>query len=339
MANIVFLNRFYAARQQAGRTLIELMISMAIGLAITAAVSGAYLSTASTARVAGEMAGMSDTGQIAMLMLGDSIRQAGYGEIVGSDVSFGAANIDAYRSQTLFGDGAHIAGCTGARFIDDTLNAPVCGAVSDVNFDSLMVRFQGDTAVAPAQGRIDDCLGTQVPLEALPAGHLGHMRAAVPPMVRPMVQNVYFGINNGLSCRGNGRAAIVDAFGVAQQLVSNVEQFKVFYGFDDIRYANPDTTGGASMRSIRDADYLNARPGAWDYVVTVHVCMVIRSDPDAGGGINMRAAYQYTSCPMSPAEASGAMPVSSAKDSVVRRTYNQVFTVRSRSTANPIQTF
>jgi hypothetical protein len=339
MTTLITLNGLQAARRLGGRTLIELMISMAIGLAITAAVSGAYLSTASTARVAGEMAGMADTGQIAMLMLGDSIRQAGYGEIIGSDVSFGAANIDAYRSQTLFGGGAHIAGCSGARFTDDTLSAPVCDAVSNVNFDSLMVRFQGDTAVAPAQGRIDDCLGTQVPLEALPAGHLGHMRAAVPPMVRPMVQNVYFGINNGLSCRGNGRAAIGDAFGVAQQLVSNVEQFKVFYGFDDVRYANPNTTGGASMRSIRDATYLNLLPGAWDYVVTVHVCMVIRSDPDAGGGMSMRAAYQYTSCPMNPAEASGAMPVRQAEDSAVRRTYNQVFTVRSRSTANPIQTF
>jgi type IV pilus assembly protein PilW len=335
MTTLITLNGLQAARRQGGRTLIELMISMAIGLAITAAVSGAYLSTAGTARVAGEMAGMADTGQISMLMIGDSIRQAGYGEIIGSDVSFGAANIDAYRSQTLFGGGAHIAGCSGARFADDTVNAPVCGAVVDVNFDSLMVRFQGDTAVAPAQGRIDDCLGTQVPLEALPVNHLGLLRTAS----RPMVQNVYFGTNNGLSCRGNGRVAIGDAFGVAQQLVSNVEQFKVFYGFDDIRYTNPNTTGGASMRSIRDADYLNARPGAWDYVVTVHVCMVIRSDPDAGRGMSMRAAYQYTSCPMSPAEASGAMPVSNAADSAVRRTYNQVFTVRSRSTANPIQTF
>ena len=335
MATIVFLNDFYAARQQGGRTLIELMISMAIGLAITAAVSGAYLSTASTARVAGEMASMADTGQISMLMIGNSIRQAGYGEIIGSDVSFGAANIDAYRSQTLFGGGAHIAGCSGARFADDTSNEPVCGAVVDANFDSLMVRFQGDTAVAPAQGRIDDCLGTQVPLEALPVNHLGLLRAAS----RPMVQNVYFGTNNGLSCRGNGRATTLAAFGEAQQLVSNVEQFKVFYGFDDIRYTNPNTTGGASMRSMRDAGYLNARPGAWDYVVTVHVCMVIRSDPDAGGGISMRAAYQYTSCPMSAAQASGAMPVKQAQDSAVRRTYNQVFTVRSRSTANPIQTF
>ncbi len=324
---------------QGGRTLIELMISLAIGLAITAAVSGAYLSTARTSRVAGEMAGMSDTGQLAMLMIGDSIRQAGYGEIVGSDVTFGAANIDAYRSQTLFGDGAHLAGCTGALFADDTISTPTCAAATNVNFDTLMVRFQGDTAVAPAQGRIDDCLGAQVPNEPLPAGHLGHMRAALPPMVRPMVQNVYFGTNNALSCRGNGRAAVGDAFAAAQQLVGNVEQFKVFYGFDDVRFANPNSTLGASIRSIRDASYLNARAGSWDHVVTVHVCMLIRSDPDAGRGMSMSADYQYTSCPMTAAQASGSMPLSQATDSAVRRTYNQVFTVRSRSTANPIQSF
>jgi len=335
MVKLITLNRLQAARQQAGRTLIELMISLAIGLAITAAVSGAYLSTASTARVAGEMAGMSDTGQIAMLMIGDSIRQAGYGEIIGSDVSFGSANVDAYRSQTLFAGGAHIAGCNSAQFADDTSSTPVCGPVGDNNFDSLMVRFQGDTAVAPAQGRIDDCLGTQVPLEALPANHVGLLRAAS----RPMVQNVYFGTNNGLSCRGNGRAAVGDAFGAAQQLVGNVEQFKVFYGFDDVRYTDPNTNAGASIRSIRDADFLNSRAGAWDYVVTVHVCMLVRSDPDAGRAISTTSNYQYTSCPMSAAQASGAMPISTATDAAVRRTYNQVFTVRSRSTANPIQSF
>jgi hypothetical protein len=42
---------------------------------------------------------------------------------------------------------------------------------------------------------------------------------------------------------------------------------------------------------------------------------------------------------MTAAEATGAMPETQATDGVVRRTYNQVFTVRSRSTANPIQTF
>ncbi len=335
MPNLTSFNGMRAASGQGGRTLIELMISLAIGLAITAAVSGAYLSTARTSRVAGEMAGMSDTGQLSMLMIGDAIRQAGYGEIIGSDVSFGAANVDAYRSQTLFGDGAHLAGCTGALFADDTSRTPTCAGGTNANFDSLMVRFQGDTALAPAQGRIDDCLGAQVPLEALPANHPGLTRVAA----RPMVQNVYFGTNNGLSCRGNGRAAIGDAFAAAQQLVGNVEQFKVFYGFDDVRYLNPNSTMGASIRSIRDAGYLNARAGSWDYVVTVHVCMLIRSDPDSGRGLSTSAAYQYTSCPMNAAQASGSMPLSEAADSAVRRTYNQVFTVRSRSTANPIQSF
>jgi len=335
MANRKSLNGISSALGQGGRTLIELMISLSIGLAITAAVSGAYLSTARTSRVADEMAGISDTGQISMLMIGNSIRQAGYGEIVGSDVSFGAANIEAYRSQTLFGGGAHIAGCTGALFADDTSSTPTCALATNVNFDTLMVRFQGDTAVSPAQGRIDDCLGTQVPLEDLPVNHVGLLKAAS----RPMVQNVYFGTNNGLSCRGNGRAVTGDAFAAAQQLVGNVEQFKVFYGFDDVRHSNPNTNGGASIRSIRDAAFLNGLAGSWDYVVSVHVCMLIRSDPDSGRGLTTGNTYTYTSCPMTAAAASGAMPTVTAADTAVRRTYNQVFTVRSRSTANPIQAF
>jgi type IV pilus assembly protein PilW len=335
MANRKLLNGIGSGLVQRGHTLIELMISLAIGLAITAAVSGAYVSTSSTSRFADEMAGISDSGQISMLMIGDAIRQAGYGEIVGSDVSLGAANIEAYRSQTLFGAGAHIAGCSGGQFADDTSPTPTCAGATNANFDTLMVRFQGDTAVSPAQGRIDDCLGTQVPLEVLPVNHVGLLRAAS----RPMVQNVYFGTNNGLSCRGNGRATIDDPFAAAQQLVGNVEQFKVFYGFDDVRYANPNTTGGASIRSIRDAAFLNGLAGSWDYVVTVHVCMLIRSDPDSARALATASALTYTGCPMNAAQASGNMPTLTAPDAAVRRTYNQVFTVRSRSTANPIQAF
>jgi hypothetical protein len=321
---------------QSGRTIVELMISIAIGLGVTAAVATAYLSTTQTARVAGELSGMADTGQIALWMIGDPIRQAGYGEIIGSDLALGPGDVGAYRSQTLFADGAHLIGCSGSRFVDETLPTPACGAAPDPNFDALMVRFQGDAVVPPAQGVIPDCLGAQVPLEALPPTHAGVSR--VPS--RPMIQNAYWGAGGALMCRGNGRALAADVFPAAQQLAANIEQFKVFYGFDDTRYANPATTVGASARSIRDADFINGLPQAtspWDFVVAVHVCMVMRSTPDNSAGLSMTGTQNYARCPLTAAEAAAGLPAATATDRVLRRTYAQVFTVRSRSTANPLQ--
>jgi len=271
-----------------------------------------------------------------MHLIGDSIRQAGYGEIVGSDLTLGSAQVSAFRSQTLFAAGSMMAGCTGARFVDDTVADPVCGAAGNPAFDTLMVRFQGDTVIPPDQGRIDDCLGAQVPAEPLPADHVGASLVTG----RPMIQNVYFGQTDALWCRGNGRATPAAPFAPPQQIVSDLEQFKVFYGFDDVRYANPSANPGASARSMRDATWLNAQPAAalpWDFVVSVHVCMLIRSAPDAGRGLTAASSTTYTRCPMSAAEAMSAPQTVTATDGVVRRTYSQVFTVRVRSTANPLQ--
>ncbi|MFN9773828.1 MAG: PilW family protein [Burkholderiales bacterium] len=324
------------ATTQWGRSLVEMMLSIAIGLAVTAGVSTAFVASSRTARVAGELAGIADTGQVAMQLIGNAIRQSGYGEIVGSETAIGGAQAAVQRSQTLFADGASLVGCNGARFVDDTERNPVCGPAVDPNFDSLMVRFQGDAVIPPAQGRIDDCLGILPPAEALPVGHVGTSVVAN----RPMVQNVYYGAAGSLWCRGNGRAAEALPFPAPQQLVGNVEQFQVFYGFDDVRYSSPAANPGATVRSLRDAAFLNALPAEtlpWDFVVSAHVCIVVRSAPDAARDLSNSTSYRYARCPMNAAEAAGAPPEETATDRALRRTYTQVFTVRSRATANPRQ--
>lgn len=320
--------------RQSGRTIVELMIAITIALGVVAGMAGAYVGASRTAKVAGQMAGIADSGQLAMMLIGDAIRQSGYGEIVGSDLVLGSGDVGAYRSQTMFADGPNIAGCTGAPFDDDTAAAPGCAAAANADFDALMVRFQGDAMIPPAQGPITDCLGTLAPAAPLPAGHVGAARAAN----RPIVQNAYFGANGALWCRGNGRGAIGDAFADAQQLLGNVEQFKVFYGFDDVRHATPGTAAAPTVRSLRDAAFLNALPAdtmPWDYVVSVHVCMRVRSGEADGTALAVRASNTFVRCPLTAAEAAGPLPTEVATDRALRRTYTQVFTVRARSTANP----
>jgi hypothetical protein len=319
---------------QSGRTIVELMIAITIALGVVAGMAGAYVGASRTAKVAGQLAGIADSGQLAMMLIGDAIRQSGYGEIVGSDFVLGSGDVGAYRSQTLFGDGPNLAGCSGAPFADDTAPAPACGAAVNPNFDALMVRFQGDAMIPPPQGPITDCLGVVAPPQPLPADHVGTSRSAD----RPLVQNAYFGANGGLWCRGNGRGAVGDAFAAAQQLVANVEQFKVYYGFDDVRFANPGAAAAPTMRSLRDAAFLNALPAdaqPWDYVVSVHVCMRVRSGETDGTALAVTASNTVVRCPMNAVEAAGPPQTEVAGDRALRRTYSQVFTVRARSTANP----
>jgi type IV pilus assembly protein PilW len=318
--------------RQRGATLVELMVAIAVGLAVTAAVAAAYLSASQTARYSDSLSDISDSALNAVYIVGDAIRQAGYGEIVGSDMTLGPGDASSLRSQTLFGDGRHLGGCSGAQLVDDTNVESGCAAPADPNFDAIFVRHQGDAVIAPAQSPITDCLGAAVPLAPLPAGHVGAVRVAA----RPMVQNVYFGVDGHLWCRGNGRASAAAPFEVAQHLISNVEQFKVFYGFDDARYAGAASTASGSMRSLRDAAFLNALPAAsnpWDFVISVKVCLVVRSAPAQGAGLAV--LNTFTRCPANAAEASGSAIEATANDGALRRTYSQVFVVRARSPANP----
>jgi type IV pilus assembly protein PilW len=316
-----------------GRTLVELMVSIAIGLSVTAAIAAAFLSTSHMARYADGSSTLADTAQTALLLMGDALRQAGYGEIVGSDLTLGPGDAASMRSQTLFGDGAHLGGCTGGRVDDDTLTTLGCAKPDTPDFDTVFVRFQGDASVAPSQSPIADCLGIAVPQEPLPPGHIGLARTPS----RPMVQNVYYGRDGRLWCRGNGRAAVKDPFAAAAPIAGNVEQFKVFYGFDDVRHANPLASPVGTVRSLRDATYLNGLSSAtsnpWDHVIAVHVCLVVRTP--APQGADLAAHRTYKRCPRDSQEAGGGLVQETASDGALRRTYTQVFVVRARSPASP----
>ena len=326
---------------QHGRTLIELMVVITISLIITATVAVIFLSVNRTSRYSSELSGIDDSGRVAMYFIGNAIRQAGYAEIISRDVTIGAIGQNS-RANTLLADSLHLAGCTASSDITQTgPDAPAC-IVGAAEFDALMVSYQGDNVVAPVQTEPTDCLGNNPVARDLPSGHVGRNVT----LNRPMIQNFYFvetGVDgvSTLMCRAGNATA--------QALIPNIEQFRVYYGFDNARFtagANPPvatTPSGdeqftpAAAQSYVDADFLNSqtnRIDAWDHVVSVYVCIVIRSTPGSRE-LTTGVSTQFARCPNTGAEVTGALILVNNPDGGVYRTYTQVFTVRSRATPNP----
>ncbi len=334
------LNSSVAYRaSQTGRTLIELVIAMAIGLVIVIGVSSLYLSSSGISRTANQLSTTEQAGQLALLLIGDSLKRAAFGEIIGSDY--------AAQGQTLM-DGAHLRGCTGTTFTDPFpayVAPPAPQTPPDLSCtlasggDALYVRYQAAPVVAqmlPAAAAAEslrDCtasLGNQN--QVLSSQQL---RAGA-GMQRPIVTNVFVRdpINNTLDCRGYGSGAFAT-------LLQNVVEFRVFYRFDDAAYAvgssgvtNAVPFGG----SIRDAAFINGLAAAidpWNYVVAVMVCLTIQTD-EIGVSTSVGTNTTATRCPVNAAEAEAGLGlVTTTTDGRIRRTFSQVFTVRNRATPSP----
>jgi Tfp pilus assembly protein PilW len=336
MPNIPFVSR----ASQAGRTLIELVIAMAIGLVIVIGVSSLYLSSSGLSRTSNQISTAEQGGQLALLLIGDSMKRAAYGEIIGSDY--------AAQGQTLM-DGVHLAGCTGTTFTDpfplyvlpplpQTPPDLTCGVAS--GGDSIYVRYQG----APVVAQMLPAAVVAMSLADCGASLVNQNQALSPQQLRagagierPIVTNVFRRnpVTNTLECAGYGAAAFAT-------LLENVVEFRVFYRFDDAAYAlgssgvtNAVPFGG----SIRDAAAINALAGAidpWNYVVAAMVCLTIQTDEMGVGTSPINATVP--TCPSTALEATTGLNLVTTlptTDGRIRRTFSQVFTLRNRATPSP----
>ncbi len=327
---------------QRGRTLIELLIAMAIGLVIVVGVSSLYLSSSGMSRTANQISTAEQAAQLALLMIGDSLKLAAYGEIIGSDF--------AAQGQTLM-DGVHLRGCSDGRFVDPFppyLDTPTPGTPPPPDLtctagpvgDALYIRYQAAPSGFLQQLEANDVTRNSL----LDCGAYNanqrqilssvQMRAGV-GLERRVVTNVFQfdPVAGTLDCSGYNGAGFAP-------LINNVVEFKVFYRFDDVAHAagasgvtNAVPFGG----SIRDAAYVNGLAGAvdpWNYVVAVMVCVTLKTDQ---GGVSTAPTNPSASrCPVTSAEAENvAVLTKTVTDGSIHRTFSQVFTVRARATPTP----
>lgn len=315
------------ARQQHGRTLIELMIAIVLSLLIVAAVGSLYIFTSQSARTSQQSSSAEERGRIAMFLLGEPITMAGFGNVNSGSLStrFGAVALQ----------GPHLRACSNGRFTDPA-NLDFTCVPSATPGDALFVAFQAESAtgIAP-QGTqpLRDCVGSAAPLvgDALTARNVYSIEQTAGGALE-------------LQCLGNGG-------GARQGLIRDIEDFKVYFAFDTAGYnragVNP-ANFTVQPSGLLTAAQVNALPvvqnedpntsasNAWNHVVAVFVCVQLRASEV---GSTPDGVSRYRPCPQDEVEAATGTAEVAVNDGFARRTITQVFTLRTRAQAVPASKF
>lgn len=188
---------------QAGFTLIELMVAIAIALFIVAGLSVLFVNLKTTFTSQDQQAQVQDSQRLAVTMLTTTIQSAGYFTDPLNNTQVGALPASVLNNP----DGTSFAAAQG---IGGTSGAAGAAGTSD----TLNVRFQ--TAIGDG---IMNCLGGSNPSSA----------------TGPVVWVNSFAVNasNELTCAVNGGSAVA--------LVSNVAQINLLYGVDTTGDGTTDT--------------------------------------------------------------------------------------------------
>ncbi|MDO4231163.1 MAG: PilW family protein [Lautropia sp.] len=304
-----------ASGMQQGFSMIEMLVSVAIGLVV----SGAVLYTVSASQVSSRhqdaQARMHDAGQMALAQLSEHARMTGFwvptSEVLATDGPMSGQS--------------PLRGCRNG-FIDPGADWGALNCAAGTGNDALALRFQ-----VHGSGRNWDCAGNELTSNAmqLAAQHSGG--ATTPShLLRDEVQEVYYVANSAstgnpaLFCRTPSSATPV-------QLVDNVDRFEVRYAVAD---PNPEVgqqntpfdvkaLTGAAVRYLR-ADQMAAcdvssgkvPANSWCSVVGMRVCLVLRTED----GINAEPS-PWLNCE------GGTV---NATDRRHRQAFNSVVTMRNR---------
>jgi hypothetical protein len=298
-----------------GRTLIELLVAIVLSLLVVAAVGILYNLASRSSRTSLEVSSAEERGRLAMYFIGEPIAVAGYGNI-----NSGEFNVS--RFQAVSFQGPLLRACTNGRFRDVVNNDFTCVATASPG-DQLFLSFQADSVTGAPQGALTDCLGQAAPVVA------GVPTVANAFSIEPAASGTLeFG------CLGNGGPA-------RDELVRDVEDFKVYFAFDPNSFLQ--SAGGGSPHTMRPtalmtATQINALPGAtdppestgnpWNHIVAVYACVQLRT---AEAGTTPEGVSRYRPCPRDENEAAVGTAEVALNDGIARRTFTEVFTVRSRA--------
>ncbi len=308
----------HQSQRQSGRTLLELMISLVIGLIIIGALLIIYLSTGSAGRQSTSVSRMNEDAAISLSFLTSNLRMAGFSQ-PRVNASPAAATVDGKRLTSADRNfvGAGIRGCdNGFANVSDaaTLADLTCATVAGSS--AFAIRFEGQTNGLLPELRNTLLVGTNA-TDCLAQGVAANTASSLTGSSNfALVESRYFvrvspsSGTNELFCAGNG-----NAFKPPQPLVQFVDELRVRYGV-------AASAGDREVSTYLTAAGVDALGGTvddnWARVISVDVCIVMRSEgrDEAGSG-------NYLNCDnVSTASAGGFL----------RRSYRTLVTLRNQST-------
>jgi type IV pilus assembly protein PilW len=279
-------------RFSSGLTLIEMMVSLAIGMVVVVAIVALYAGTSGASATADAQGRMNEDAQAALSILTQDLRMAGSNPKQPNRTS--AAPRNPIFDNTTYS----LRGCEG-KFSNITSAASpaalACGGGTTTLPDSIAVSYEADkyNTSPTTTGAPTDCLGAAlntVSSVVTIATSTGTVTASV---------NYYVADNRYYVDTPSGASApslYCKGVGTTQPLVENVEDIQFTYGtapagtrtgtvagYLDAVGVETDTTAddtGATLASLATS------PARWGRVTTVRICVLVRSErsvaPDTG---------------------------------------------------------
>ena len=321
-----------------GFSLIELMISLAIGLIMMLVVFSAYLGATTAGRAAEAQGRMNDDAQAALNVLTQQLRMAGNNPSQPDRTDKSRHNpVYNPNDPTTFvvtptsasPSSFSIRGCSqNFSNIASALrsDALICPAGSTSSTNSIAVSYEADifNTVSITSGTPTDCGGSNL------ASTQVKFPAETPP--GPYFYNVaenrfYIDLSSAqvpsLYCRGNGQNS------KPQPLVENIEDLQFSFGLVKASTDAADIPA-ASVSGYLRADELTTNPtlaalpddsARWAKVVAVRICIVARSEAKVASSLT---SARYTKC---DGTVDNAPP-----DLRLRRAYTTTVVLRNRRT-------
>lgn len=283
--------------QQAGVSLVELMVAMAIGLFLMGAVGIIYINTSTTSRSSTLESQMNEDASLALEILQQQIRLAGYSTIGGA----GARNFS----------GSAVRGCDGgfgSAGVNNSSTLAFSALTCDggTGSDALSVRYEGtvlnsqtaDDSSAPPVKRPANCSHNGISPWIAGAAEGSAVSIA-------LADNRYYIANDAnnvpsLFCKGRD-GSVGTGFSAAAALIPNIEDMQIRYGITNAFGATGTNvphqiTGYANAG---DAELGNAAADIpnWARVTAIRICLLARTaNPVPPGSNNFADLGRYTDC-------------------------------------------
>jgi type IV pilus assembly protein PilW len=263
-------------KRQAGRTIVEIMIALTLGLVILAAALAVYSSSSSGSNLSESESRLNEDGLVALTLIQQQLHLASYSRQV-------TATTAGYTYTTNLG-GAGVRGCSGGFASTTATYASLsCNGTSTTSSDGIAVRYEADVNNSLTIGSSPNVSPTNCVGNGIAASTTADATNAASISTYALADNRYFirttGTASGnpeFSCTGANGTNTAAKFDGPIPLLENVENMSFMYGVT----TGTTTTqivaymSAAAIDTTFSSDPVDFR---WRRVLSVKVCMLVRS--------------------------------------------------------------